>query len=116
MKRLTLIYLASYLIGGGLGLLVAPEWTLHVLLSNGMYGDVMPRLVGIFMVALGGVIVQFIRAGDYRYYGYAIVARIFIFTAMTGLYFKSRDPLFLVLDAIVLVGLLPSIYIATRSN
>ncbi len=32
--------------------------------------------------------------------------------AMTVLYFKSLDPLFLVLDAIVLVGLPPSIYVA----
>ena len=72
----------------------------------------MPRLVGVFMLALGGVILQFVRTHDYRYYRYTIVARIFIFAAMTALYFKSVDPLFLVLDAIVLVGLLPSIYVA----
>jgi uncharacterized protein YjeT (DUF2065 family) len=112
MKRLTFIYLASYLIVGGLGFLVAPELILRLLLSNGSYGDVMPRLVGIFMIALGGVILQFVYARDYRYYRYAIIARIFIVAAITSLYFKARDPLFLVLDAIVLVGLLPSIYVA----
>jgi len=72
----------------------------------------MPRVVGIFMIALGGVILQFVRARDYRYYRYAIIARIFIVLALTALYFKARDPLFLVLDTIVLVGLLPSIYVA----
>jgi uncharacterized protein YjeT (DUF2065 family) len=112
MKRLTFIYLASYLLVGGLGLLVVPKLTLYLLLSNGSYGDIMPRVVGIFMIALGGVIFQFVRHHDYRYYRYAIFARIFIVAAMTTLYFKSRDPLFLVLDAIVLVGLMPSIYIA----
>jgi hypothetical protein len=112
LQRLTFIYLASYLLVGGLGLLVVPELTLWLLLSNGSYGDVMPRLVGVFMVALGGVVLQFVLAGDYRYYGYAIIARIFIVVALTVLYFKARDPLFLVLDAIVLVGLLPSIYVA----
>jgi hypothetical protein len=112
LQRLTFIYLASYLLVGGLGLLVVPELTLWLLLSNGSYGDVMPRLVGVFMVALGGVVLQFLRARDYRYYGYAIIARIFIVVALTVLYFKARDPLFLVLDAIVLVGLLPSIYVA----
>ena len=112
MKRLTFIYLTSYLIGGGLGFLFAPQLTLHLLQSNGSYDDIMPRLVGIFMIALGGVIFQFVHHRDYRYYRYAIFARIFIVIAMTALYFKSRDPLFLVLDAIVLVGLLPSIYIA----
>jgi hypothetical protein len=112
LQRLTFIYLASYLLVGGLGLLIMPELTLWLLLSNGSYGDVMPRLVGVFMVALGGVVLQFVRARDYRYYGYAIIARIFIVVALTVLYFKARDPLFLVLDAIVLVGLLPSIYVA----
>jgi hypothetical protein len=112
LQRLTFIYLASYLLVGGLGLLIVPELTLWLLLSNGSYGDVMPRLVGVFMVALGGVVLQFLRARDYRYYGYAIIARIFIVVALTVLYFNARDPLFLVLDAIVLVGLLPSIYVA----
>lgn len=114
MQRLTFIYLASYLLVGGLGFLVVPELTLRLLLSNGSYGDVMPRLVGTFMVALGGVILQFVWAHDYRYYRYSIVARSFIVVAMTALYLKSRDPLFLVLDAIVLIGLLPSIYVAVR--
>jgi hypothetical protein len=112
LQRLTFIYLASYLLVGGLGLLIVPELTLWLLLSNGSYGDVMPRLVGVFMVALGGVVLQFVLAGDYRYYGYAIIARIFIVVALIVLYFKALDPLFLVLDAIVLVGLLPSIYVA----
>jgi uncharacterized protein YjeT (DUF2065 family) len=114
MQRLTFIYLASYLLVGGLGLLVVPELTLRLLLSNGSYGDVMPRLVGVFMLALGGVVLQFVRARDYRYYRYAIIARIFIIVALTALYFKARDLLFLVLDAIVLVGLLPSIYVAVQ--
>ena len=114
MQRLTFIYLATYLLVGGLGFLVLPELTLRLLLSNGSYGDVMPRLVGTFMIALGGVILQFVWAGDYRYYRYSIIARIFIVVALTALYFKARDPLFLVLDTIVLIGLLPSIYIAVR--
>jgi hypothetical protein len=112
LQRLTLVYLATYLLVGGFGLLVVPELTLRLLLSNGSYGDVMPRLVGVFMIALGGAVLEFVRARDYRYYRYAITARIFIVVALTALYFKASDPLFLVLDAIVLVGLLPSIYVA----
>jgi hypothetical protein len=112
LQRLTFTYLASYLLAGGFSLLVVPELTLRLLLSNGSYGDVMPRLVGVFMIALGGAVLEFVRARDYRYYRYTIVARIFIVVALTALYFKARDPLFLVLDAIVLVGLLPSIYVA----
>jgi bacteriorhodopsin len=115
MQSLTLIYLAAYLLIGGCGFLVAPALALRLLLSNGAYGDIMPRVVGLFMFVLGGVIVQFVRARDYRYYLYTIGARSFIVVVMTALYFKARDPLFLVLDAIVLIGLLPSIYVAAQS-
>jgi hypothetical protein len=112
LKRLTFIYVATYLLVGGSGFLVVPKLTLRLLLSNGSYGDVMPRLVGVFMIALGGAVLEFVRARDYRYYRYAIIARIFIVVALTALYFKASDPMFLVLDVIVLVGLLPSIYVA----
>jgi hypothetical protein len=115
LQRLTLIYLATYLLIGGGSLLVVPDLALRLLLSNGAYGDIMPRLFGLFMFVLGGIIYQFVRARDYRYYFYTIVARSFIVVVMTALYFKARDPLFLVLDAIVLIGLLPSIYVAARS-
>jgi hypothetical protein len=115
VQRLTLIYLATYLLIGGGSLLVAPDLALRFLLSNGAYGDIMPRLFGLFMFVLGGVIYQFVLARDYRYYFYTIVARSFIVVVMTALYFKARDPLLLVLDAIVLIGLLPSIYVAAQS-
>jgi len=115
MQRLTLSYLAGYLLAGGLGFLVAPDVALRLLLSNGAYGDIMPRVVGLFMLVLGGFILQFVRARDYRYYLYAVVARSFIVLVLTALYFRARDPLFLVLDAIVLIGLLPSIYVVVQS-
>jgi len=115
MQRLTLSYLAGYLLVGGLGFLVAPDVALRLLLSNGAYGDIMPRVVGLFMLVLGGFILQFVRARDYRYYVYAVVARSFIVLVLTALYFRARDPLFLVLDAIVLIGLLPSIYVVVQS-
>ena len=115
VQRLTLIYLATYLLIGGGSLLVAPDLALRLLLSNGAYGDIMPRLFGLFMFVLGGVIYQFVHARDYRYYFYTIVARSFIVVVMTALYFKARDPLLLVLDAIVLIGLLPSIFVAAQS-
>jgi hypothetical protein len=43
LQRLTLIYLATYLLIGGGSLLVVPDLALRLLLSNGAYGDIMPR-------------------------------------------------------------------------
>ncbi len=116
MQRLTFIYLSTYLLLGGVGLLIFPALTLRLMQSNGTYGDVMPRVVGMFMLAVGGLIFQFVRAQDYRYYLYSAVARTFIVLVLTTLYVRSHDPLFLVLDAIVLVGLLPSIYVAATKT
>jgi uncharacterized protein YjeT (DUF2065 family) len=116
LQRLTFIYLGSYLVIGGLGFLLAPEWTLRLLFAQGSYGDVMPRLVGVFMAALGGAVIQFLRAGDYRYYSYTIAARVFIVAALTALYLSTADRLFVAMDAIVLLGLVPSIYVAARAQ
>ncbi len=116
MQRLTFIYLSTYLLLGGLGLLIFPALTLRLMQSNGTYGDLMPRVVGMFMLALGGLIFQFVRAQDYRYYLYSAFARTFIVLVLTTLYVRSHDPLFLVLDAIVLVGLLRSIYVAATKT
>ena len=111
MKRLTLIYLTGYLAVGGVGLLFVPDLALSLLLSNGEYGDVMPRVAGMFMLVLSGLIGSFVRRGDYSYYLTTIVARSFIVVTLTVLYFRSEDPLFLVLDAIVLLGLIPAMYV-----
>jgi hypothetical protein len=91
-----------------------PEFTLRLLLADGIYGDVMPRLVGVFMAALGGAVVQFLREGDYRYYTYTVLARALIVAGLTAFYVKTRDTLFVSLNVIVLVGLVPSLYVAAR--
>ena len=55
MKRthLSLYYLVTYLIFAGLALIAAPLFALKLLLSNGNYGDVLPRLLGVILLALG---------------------------------------------------------------
>jgi uncharacterized protein YjeT (DUF2065 family) len=110
------MYVYTYLIVGGVGLLVVPDVALRLLLSNGSYGDIMPRVVGMFMIALGGLVLQFVRARDYRYYGYAILARSFIVFVLVALHVRSMDPMFVVLAVIVLIGLIPSIVVALRGK
>ena len=114
MKRITLSYLAAYLLFGGLGLAFMPQLTLDLFQSNGDYGDIMPRLVGTFMIALGGLIGQFVYLRDYKYYPYSVFIRTFIVIFLFFLYVRSDDPLFLVLNVIVLIGLVPSIYTLIR--
>jgi hypothetical protein len=64
-----------------------------------------------FMLVLAGFVTSFVRRADYSYYAYTILARTFIVLTLAALYWRTGDPLFLVLDAIVLVGLLPAMYV-----
>ncbi len=116
MKRITLTYLAVYLLAGGIGLTFLPAFTLDLFQSNGDYGDIMPRVAGMLMMGLGGLITQFVLRKDYTYYAYSVYIRSFFVLFLFFLYFRSSDPLFIVLNVIVLIGLLPSIYVLVRER
>jgi len=59
--HMSLYYLIGYLIPGGTALLTFPQLTLKLFFSNTDYGDVLPRLVGMLMLALGIIILQVVR-------------------------------------------------------
>src|SRR5258708_31268181 len=59
--RLSFYYLAAYLLGAGIALVFAPSLELRLLFATDHYGDVMPRLLGVFLFALVIVVVRIIR-------------------------------------------------------
>ena len=101
--RSSLYYLAAYLLGAGVALIFAPSIALTLLFSNGHYGDVMPRLLGVVLLALGVVIVQIIRHRVETLYTTTLLVRSIIVVVLAALFVYSRDPLFISL--IVVVGL-----------
>ena len=103
--RLSLYYLAAYLIVIGLGLLLVPNQTLHMLGSNGQYGEIMPRLAGMLMSGLGFNIAGMIRARTQALYPATLAVRAYFVLSLIGFYFLERDPFFLVLLGIVLLGM-----------
>jgi uncharacterized protein YjeT (DUF2065 family) len=102
--RRSLYYVISYLVPGGLGLLVAPPLALKLLFSTGTYDDVMPRMVGLMMVALGAFVFQIVRHEVEVLYLTALAVRSGMLPILLALYLASRDPLFLCLLGIVGVG------------
>lgn len=108
--RLSLYYVASYLIFGGLGWIFFPDFFLWLFLSNGDYGSVMPRFVGVMMVGLGLLVLQIIRHHVQSLYSSTLAIRVFFSTAILSLYFYSKDPLFLVLFAVVAFGMVLTTY------
>ena len=102
--RLSLYYLLSYLILAGLALLAAPDVALKLLFTSGNYGDVMPRLAGMILLALGIFVLQAVRHRLVVLYTTALAVRgIVMLPVLLGLYLYSRDPLFISL--LVVVGL-----------
>ena len=108
MKRThrSLFFVTGYLIPGGLGLLVAPRMALKLLVSNGDYGDVMPRMVGMLMVVLGVILVQVVRHRLEVLYPTALAVRSGMLPILLSFYILSYDPLFLALLAIVGIGVI----------
>jgi uncharacterized membrane protein YoaK (UPF0700 family) len=104
--RLSLYYLAAYLLGAGVALVAAPGLALTLLLSNGHYGDVLPRLLGVVLFALGVVIVQIIRHQVEALYTTTLLVRSFIVAVLVGLFVYSHDPLFISLIVVVGIGML----------
>ena len=106
MKRthLSLYYLFSYLILAGLALLIAPQVALKLLFSNGTYGDVLPRLLGMLLLALGVFVLQTVRHRLEVLYTTALAVRAVMLPILLGLYLYSRDPLFISLLVIVGIG------------
>ena len=104
--RFSLFYLAGYLIPAGLLLLVAPTFSTRLLLSNGDYGNVFPRLAGMLLIGLGILVVQIIRFHLDMLYTTTLAIRLFFCVCFIIFYLMSQDPFFLVLLAIVAFGLI----------
>jgi hypothetical protein len=116
--RISLFYLGSYLVIIGIGLLLAPHQTLKILQSNGDYGDVFPRVSGMLMSGLGLSIFGMIRARSHEQYPATLFIRAYFIACILVFYAMTRDPLFLILIAIVGLGLVLTLssYLLDRRN
>lgn len=106
LRRLTLTYLVIYL-----GFAFFPQQFMDLFQSNGEYGDVMPRVVGLMMGALSFLLLNILRNEDWHYYVVSIYVRTAIVIFLMYLWIVSDDPMFLLINVVVLIGLVPSYYV-----
>jgi thiol:disulfide interchange protein len=104
--RISLFYLAGYLTVAGLALLLVPTFALQLLLSNGDYGEVFPRLAGMLLLGLAILITQIIRHRIEVLYPTTLLVRLFFLVVLGYLYLSSGDPFFLVVFGIVILGVI----------
>ena len=97
--RFSLFYLAGYLIPAGFLLLIAPDFTLRLLLSNGSYGDVFPRMAGVLLIGLGVIVVQFIRFRLEMLYSTTLVVRSFFLRMFHCFLLHEPRPIFSCLNS-----------------
>jgi hypothetical protein len=102
--RLSLYYVVGYLTVAGLALLIAPTFALTLLLSNGSYGDIFPRFVGMTLLGLDVLVLQIARKGIEQLYPTTLVVRIFFIVVLSALFVMSGDPFFLVVVGIIAIG------------
>ncbi len=108
MRRthVSLYYLVAYLTVAGLALFLAPGFALSLLLSNGNYGNVFPRLAGMLLLGLAILVAQIIRLRLDVLYATTLAIRIFFLVGFVSLFIISGDPFFMVVFAIVAFGVI----------
>ena len=107
LKKIAFVYLISYLAVAAVGFGLFPTLTLKLFLSNGDYGVIMPRLLGAMMGVLSFILFMIYRKGDWqRYSPFTMMARTPLVLFIFYLYYLSRDPMFLIINAIIILGLI----------
>lgn len=102
--RISMFYLAGYLLSGGVAFFFLPELSLRLFHSSGHYPPVLIRFIGLLLFALGVLVVQVIRTHARSFYRTTLVVRSFILPALIYFYWESHDPMMLVLAGIVGLG------------
>ena len=108
MRRthLSLIYVVAYLFAAGIFLLFAPRLAMNFLFGTSDYGVILPRLAGLLLIGLGMFVFQIMRHRVVTLYATTLAVRVVFCAGFIALYMLSRDPLFLVLLAVVGLGVL----------
>jgi hypothetical protein len=83
----------AYLFAAGIFLLFAPRLAMQLLFSTGDYGAILPRLAGLLLIGIA-------------LYATTLAVRAVFCAGFIALHLLSRDPLFLVLLAVVRLGVL----------
>lgn len=102
--RLSMFYLAGYLLPVGAALMFVPQLTMKLLFSNHAYDDLGLRMGGVFLFAIGMIVSGMIINQAYRAYPVTLFVRAFIISALFILFALYRDPALLAINLVVAIG------------
>lgn len=102
--RLSMFYLAGYLLPVGLLLMFVPQLTMKLVLTNHAYDDLGLRMGGVFLFAIGMLVVSMIVNDAAKMYSTTLFVRAFIIASLLVLFGIYRDPALLAISAVVIIG------------
>jgi hypothetical protein len=102
--RASLVYLAAYLGLTGIGFLFTPQPMLRLLTATGTYDTPFVQFVGAFMIALSIIVIRIIQFDLSVLHRTTLGIRLFFLAVIAWLYASTRDPLFMVVFAVVGLG------------
>ncbi len=107
--RLSLLYPITILLVSGLLLLLRPDLVFFLLQSNVKYPSEMGNLLGMMFWGLGFLIVLVFKFQVEKIYTWTIAIRTFFSLSSIVLYLIYRNPFFIALLVIILIGILITI-------
>jgi len=102
--RLSLYYLATYLLFGGFGFLLTPRLTTKLLLSNADFDTMILRVLGMLMMGLGFLIVQVIRLRVSALYASTLIMLGVFGICLIAFFMMTYNLFFLTILVIVVIG------------
>jgi uncharacterized protein YjeT (DUF2065 family) len=103
--QLSLYYLATYLLFGGFGFLLTPRLTMKLLLSDADFDQMILRVLGMFMIGLGFLIVQVIRLRVSVLYASTLIMLVVFCICLTAFFMMTYNLFFLTMLVIVVIGI-----------
>ncbi len=102
--RLSLYYLATYLLFGGFGFLLTPRLATKLLLSNADFDTMILRVLGMLMMGLGFLIVQVIRLKVSVLYASTLIMLGVFCICLIAFFMMTYNLFFLNILVIVIIG------------
>ncbi|NIO07415.1 MAG: hypothetical protein GTO40_05210 [Deltaproteobacteria bacterium] len=102
--RISLYYLATYLLFGGFGFLLTPQFTTKLLLSSADFDTIILRVLGMFLIGLGFLIVQVIRLSVSDLYGSTLIMLGVFCICLVAFFMMTYNLFFLIMLLVVFLG------------
>ena len=103
--RLSLYYLATYLLFGGFGFLITPGLAMKLLQSDTEFDKMVLRVLGMFMIGLGFLIVQVIRLRVSALYASTLIMLGVFSICLVAFFMMTYNPFFMIMLVVVVIGI-----------